>query len=42
MDDRVTINRDNYWKFRKIYRILKDDRVRHKAVYFIATKFLFQ
>ena len=29
MDDSVAINRENYWKFRKIYRVLKDDRVRH-------------
>ena len=42
MDDSVAINRNYYWRFRKIYHILKDDRVRHKAVYFIAIKFLFQ
>ena len=42
MDDSVAINRNNYWKFRKIYRVLKDDKVRHKAVYFMAIKFLFQ
>ena len=41
MDDSVAINRENYWKFRKIYCVLKDDRVRHKAVYFMPIKFLF-
>ena len=27
MDDGVPIGRNNYWQLRKIYRVLKDDRV---------------
>ena len=27
MDDGVAIGRNNYWQLRKIYRVLKDDRV---------------
>ena len=42
MDDGVTIGRKYYWQLRKIYCVLKDDRVRHKSVYSMAIKFLFQ
>ena len=42
MDDGVAIGRNSYWQLRKIYRVLKDDRVRHKTVYSMAIKFLFQ
>ena len=42
MDDGVPIGRNNYWQLRKIYRVLKDDRIRHKTVYSMAIKFLFQ
>ena len=27
------VNRTNYWQFRKIYRVLKDDSVREKSIY---------
>ena len=42
MDDGVAIGRNNYWQFRKIYCVLKDDWVIHKTVYSMAIKFLFQ
>ena len=42
MDDGVAIGRNNYWQLRKIYRVLKDDRIRHKTVYSMAIKVLFQ
>ena len=42
MDDGVTIGRNNYWQLRKIYDVLKDVRVRHRTVYSMAIKFLFQ
>ena len=42
MDDGVALGRNNYWQLRKIDRVLKDDRVRHKTLYSMAMKFLFQ
>ena len=35
------VNRTNYWQFRKIYRVLKDDSVREKSIYAMAIKFIF-
>ena len=40
MDDPVNVDRNNYWEFRKIYRVLRDDTVRYKTVYFIRIKSL--
>ena len=40
MDDGVAIGRNNYWQFRKIYRVLKDDWVIHKTAYSMAIKFV--
>ena len=34
MDESVAINRDNYWQFRKIYRVLEDDRVKLICLFF--------
>ena len=35
------VNRNNYWQFRKIYRVLKDDSVRETSIYVMAIKFIF-
>ena len=42
MDDPVNVDRNNYLEFRKIYRVLRDDRVRYKTVYSVRIKSLLQ